>query len=89
MNILEIAKECGAETHDVGKREGYLNQLRITFDKSQLEAFAAAVIEDYKKSLVPVAFMWANGSCNKINSYVYKHKEPVINLYALPLGETK
>ena len=48
----------------------------------------AKAIEDYKASLVPVAFMWANGSCNKINSYVYKHKDPVINLYALP-KETK
>ena len=39
MNILKLAKEC-----------------EIIFDTSeQIEAFAQAVIEDYKASLVPVA----------------------------------
>ena len=76
MNILKLAKEC-----------------EIIFDTSeQIEAFAQAVIEDYKASLVPVAHI--DITKRKVildDTFVFKTPTIAvmddIQLYAL--GETK
>ena len=49
MNTIKLAKECGVQ--DDMETVGFMS---CTHD--QLEAFAQAVIEDYKASLVPVAY---------------------------------
>ena len=54
-------------------------------DEADLQAFAQAVIEDYKAGLVPVA--WSSPNDFHIS---YKATENYyIPLYALPSGETK
>lgn len=48
MNIIELAKEYGAEV--------LVKDSLITFEDYDLQAFAQAVIENYKAGLVPVAW---------------------------------
>ena len=83
MNILELAKECRFTPTD---RMGYYYA-----GIGDIEAFAAAVIEDYKASLVPVA--WYCGG----DAYTLKAEADdtslelgyeIFPLYALP-KETK
>lgn len=77
MNILEIARACGIKTNNP-----------ITGTEC-IEAFAAAVIEEYKASLVPVAYVDKN-SAGKISfkSYYADYFDMSnfvgISLYALP-----
>lgn len=52
MNIVEIAKECNGDLTTFDNEP-----LCDTFAISNLEKFAAAVIDEYKASLVPVAYM--------------------------------
>ena len=68
----------------------------ITFTHDQLETFAQAVIENYKASLVPVAWYKPNGGWYGgfvlHNVKAMKHinsDEYTIELFALPSGETK
>ena len=49
MNLLELAKEHGVVTV-LGYGDAMLDH------KTKLQSFAQAVIEDYKASLVPVAY---------------------------------
>lgn len=79
MNIIEIAKECGLiEAIDD-------HYLECGYYKPSLQAFAQAVIENYKAGLVPVA--WSSPNDFHIS---YKATENYyIPLYALPSGETK
>lgn len=85
MNILELAKECGAaplfcKTHE---------EWALTGNK-KIEKFAHAVIEDYKAELVPVAWIVLDMHGDKYLSFEqpngYYEERP---LYALPSGETK
>lgn len=41
--LIEIARKCGVEIYDLGKREAYLNQGRVAFDHNQLQAFAQEI----------------------------------------------
>ena len=97
MNILEIAKEYATIT-DLALAHDGINRNCYLFPTSMhLKAFAAAIsakaIEDYKASLVPVAWMKEGGS---VCSAAYKADGPQtrldkfykIPLYALP-KETK
>ena len=54
MNLLELAKEHGVVTV-LGYGDAMLDH------KTKLQSFAQAVIEDYKASLVPVAWMQRQG----------------------------
>jgi len=60
MNILDIAKECGA-TRVVDRFDVPFQTYDIAFDSEQLQAFAAAIsakaIEDYKESQVAIEFI--------------------------------
>ena len=65
-------------------------------DEADLQAFAQAVIENYKASLVPVAWYKPNGHYHDGfilgATKLLKHIESdsyTIPLYALPSGETK
>jgi hypothetical protein len=85
MNIIELAKEYGDSTWIDD------NPLSFTFAIKNLQAFATAIIEDYKAGLVPVAWMatdenhieWRKGSLIELG---FKEDE-IKPLYAL--GETK
>ena len=86
MNIIELAK---------WNFEG-LNEIDNPMMCAALPAFAQAVIEDYKASLVPVAWYKPNG--NYYDGFILgatkllKHvdsDEYTIELFALPSGETK
>ena len=93
MNIIEIANECGFVLEWLPTKP----KVSLLYcSPEQLEAFAAAIsakaIEDYKASLVPVAY------ANELGDMVLKVKKeamPVIcktftiPLYALTLGEAK
>ena len=68
MNILEIAKECGAFG---GYTDLTHSKLYTIFKDEQLQAFAQAVIENYKEKLRPVTV---------ISSYAGIE----LKLYALP-----
>lgn len=78
MNIIELAKKCGAVPHAHEDGETYA-------DEEFLEAFATAIIENYKAGLVPVAYM----SCDSEMTNFRTDEYFTIPLYALPLGETK
>ena len=54
MNTIKLAKECGVQ--DDMETVGFMS---CTHD--QLKSFAQAVIEEYKASLVPVAWMHRQG----------------------------
>jgi hypothetical protein len=54
MNIIELAKKCGFDISEGEVLVGdYGNVNTIT---KELEAFATAIIENYKAGLVPVAY---------------------------------
>ena len=62
MNIIELAIEVGAEQYipDFDRARGVAREDEYTFQSSVLTKFATAIsnqaIEDYKASLVPVAY---------------------------------
>lgn len=94
MSILEIAKASGFRTIEFnGSKHTDITSVTPVFTV-ELTRFAAAVIEDYKSKLVPVAWMKEGGS---VCSAAYKADGPQtrldkfykIPLYALPLGEMK
>ena len=82
MNIIELAKECG---FDISQGEvivgDYGNVNTIT---KEIEAFATAIIENYKAGLVPVAYA-RNG--HLFFEEQISDKSLYIKLYEL--GETK
>jgi len=83
MNILEIAQQHGAEYH-----HSLSDDAPVIFDRAKdLQTFAAAVIEDYKASLVPVngVVIRENLPTLLMNSGI---KDSDTRLYALP-KETK
>ena len=91
MNILEIAKECDADDYNYDVELQHSECYEFTHDP--LQAFAQAVIADYKASLVPVAYRtydrngWFNISPNleeAMRDFPTKEHTP---LYAL--GGTK
>jgi hypothetical protein len=88
MNIIELAKEYGDSTWIDDK------PLSFTFANADLQAFATAIIENYKAGLVPVAEI--------TRIYPETRMSPSLDwegdtlalpvgtpLYALTLGETK
>ena len=78
MNILKIAKECGLyiEPDEIGEYSKQLNS------PIKLKAFANAVIEEYKNSLVPVkgVVIRDNSVTLLMNSHILDSDTP---LYAL------
>lgn len=94
MTILEIAKECGLADY-----RGHIK------NQAELEAFAAAVLEDYKAKLVPVGWIVdgsyydgdiskykPNGNLVKDNAVDYLCeviKDLPIGTKVYALGETK
>jgi hypothetical protein len=76
MNIIELAKECGG--YFLSQNERY------NFQLIELEAFATAIIENYKAGLVPVAYA-RNG--HLFFEEQISDKSLYIKLYEL--GETK
>lgn len=92
--LKRLAIQCGAEV--------LTNNALITFEGYELQAFAQAVIENYKASLVPVVYTWDNDGVDKYtNDEHYIDAMPMhiklTPLYALPTssknelpsGETK
>lgn len=81
--IIELAKKCNGEltTYDH-------EPLSYTFAIANLEAFVQAVIEDYKASLVPVAFHIGNedGSYSRIGA-TYNNESTAKNHIASYKGE--
>ena len=96
MNILEIAKECGFKLIEFnGSKHTDVTSCTPVFTV-ELTRFAAAVIEDYKASLVPVAwvtkgtselFLFTDADATGVFRYG-RHGNADIPLYALP-KETK
>ena len=76
MNTIKLAKECGVQ--DNMETVGFMS---CTHD--QLEAFAQAVIEEYKASLVPVAWMQRQGD------YFENEQDEYHSIPLYDLGETK
>jgi len=86
MKIIELAQEFGAEWH-----RSLTDDNPVIFHRPEdLEAFAQAVIENYKASLVPVAYFLRE---SYDGTDEYNQTDPTVNraipLYTLPLGETK
>ena len=93
MNIIKIAKECGAE----------ILADKVIVELDELQEFAQAVIENYKASLVPVAWMEMisvidDEGLQSQQKVLYRYEDlRAIPLYALPTssknelpsGETK
>ena len=86
MNILELAKECGFKLIEFnGSKHTDITSCTPVFTV-ELTRFAAAVIEDYKASLVPVAYerkgvMYFEDDISDESLYT--------KLYDIQLGETK
>lgn len=93
MNILEIAKECGFTPHTIHGGLIVKHSSGAWVDiEDKLQAFAQAVIEDYKASLVPVAFMNGDDLYHNHAMAVKKQRDGfsrITPLYTLPSGETK
>ena len=80
MNIIELAIQEGWE---VPGGEGFY------FDNNELEAFATAIIENYKAGLVPAVYIDEFGNI-ELNLKDWMVDEP--NVFWIPLyalGETK
>ena len=89
MNILEIAKEQFGTVLVHGKEY-------FELDEEGLQAFAVAVIGEYKASLEPVGWQflyegkWIDGlSINQHEQNTKYAGYETRNIYALPLGEPK
>jgi len=91
MNIIELAEEHFGKT--IGKY-----QTELGLDEDMLQAFATAVIENYKAGLVPVAWQCRSNQKQNIRDGAFLTMQPIYTespnyeatpLYALPLGETK
>lgn len=82
--LKRLAIQCGA-----GQYAAYTTS--VVMNPEELQAFAATVIEDYKKSLVPVAYeVTANdGKVFLLKNTINLEGHTSTALYALPLGETK
>lgn len=83
MNILELAKAHGIHVYN-NPVDGL----------DQLQSFAQAVIEEYKASLVPVAWMELyKGEPNNLDFNRVKLREYPVEFYAIKplyaLGKTK
>ena len=74
--VKRLAIQCGFH-------EMYQNEF-LTCSKGGLQAFAQAAIEDYKASLVPVA--WYDKKLGVFDEKQFDNLEP---LYTLPHGESK
>lgn len=83
MNVLENTTKQLAIQYGVFNEICVLNQR--SFDMN-LQAFAQAVIEDYRAGLMPVGYIHDNGT---EEFFLTKTCEKCIPLYALPSGETK
>ncbi len=82
MNVIELAKEKAKEFCNAG---GHLN---FNFTEVQLEAFATAIIDNYKAGLVPVAIVNKNTPSWYLQELIGVFKlDNGTKLYAL--GETK
>ncbi len=80
MSIIELAKEHGIHVFN-NPEDGI----------KQLEAFATAIIENYKAGLVPVGEIANDARTgHSYNILFYSNSVSIgTKLYALPLGETK
>ena len=74
--IKRLAKECGAD----------ILADKVIVELDELQAFAQAVIENYKAGLVPVAYA-RNG--HLFFEEQIADESLYIKLYELPSGETK
>ena len=82
MNIIELAKECGMISSTSYYKDMECKVLH--YRNNELQAFATAIIENYKASLVPVAYA-RNG--HLFFEEQISDKSLYIKLYEL--GETK